>query len=149
MSYNDLREGRFSEPGREYLVTTVVRGRTPWFRDFGAARACIRQLPRVEGETGARWLAWVLMPDHFHGLVGLGDAADLATLMRLLKGASAHAVNQVRGRSGPIWQPSYYDRALRRDEDRVAAARYIVANPLRAGLVSRLGDYPHWDSVWL
>jgi putative transposase len=28
-------------------------------------------------------------------------------------------------------------------------ARYIVANPLRAGLVERLGDYPHWDAVWL
>ncbi len=130
-------------------MTTVVRGPTPWFRDLGAACACILQLPRVEGKTGARWLAWVLMPDHFHGLVGFGDAADLATPMRLLKGASAHAVNQVLGRSGPIWQPSYYDRALRRDEDRLAAARYIVANPLRAGLVSRLGDYPHWDSVWL
>ncbi|MFV3290267.1 transposase, partial [Pseudomonas sp. NY11955] len=28
-------------------------------------------------------------------------------------------------------------------------ARYIVANPIRAGLVSRVGDYPHWDAVWL
>jgi hypothetical protein len=28
-------------------------------------------------------------------------------------------------------------------------ARYIVANPLRAGLVEHLGDYPHWDAVWL
>jgi len=30
-----------------------------------------------------------------------------------------------------------------------ATARYIVANPLRAGLVERLGDYPLWDAVWL
>ena len=28
-------------------------------------------------------------------------------------------------------------------------ARYIVANPLRAGLVERVGDYPYWDAVWL
>jgi hypothetical protein len=31
----------------------------------------------------------------------------------------------------------------------VAVARYIVANPLRAGLCRHLGDYPLWDSVWL
>ncbi|MFV3292807.1 transposase, partial [Pseudomonas sp. NY11955] len=28
-------------------------------------------------------------------------------------------------------------------------ARYIIANPIRAGLVSRVGDYSHWDAVWL
>jgi hypothetical protein len=28
-------------------------------------------------------------------------------------------------------------------------ARYIVGNPLQAGLVDRIGDYPHWDAVWL
>ena len=30
-----------------------------------------------------------------------------------------------------------------------AAARYIVANPLRAGLVKQIGDYPLWDAIWL
>jgi hypothetical protein len=28
-------------------------------------------------------------------------------------------------------------------------ARYIIANPLRAGLVDRIGDYPLWDAMWL
>ena len=28
-------------------------------------------------------------------------------------------------------------------------ARYVVANPLRAGLVEKLGDYPLWDAVWV
>jgi hypothetical protein len=31
----------------------------------------------------------------------------------------------------------------------VKVARYIVYNPVRAGLVSRIGDYPHWDAVWV
>ena len=42
-----------------------------------------------------------------------------------------------------------YDHALRADEDVLAAARYIVANPLRAGLVGSIRDYPFWDAVWL
>jgi putative transposase len=48
-----------------------------------------------------------------------------------------------------LWQPGYFDRALRKEDDRLAVARYLVANPLRAGIVQRIGDYPHWDSVWL
>ncbi|MCF6281296.1 MAG: hypothetical protein L3J28_03650 [Candidatus Polarisedimenticolaceae bacterium] len=42
-----------------------------------------------------------------------------------------------------------HDRAIRKEEDLVAIARYIVANPLRAGLVKSIKDYPHWDCVWL
>ena len=38
---------------------------------------------------------------------------------------------------------------VRRDEDLRGLARYIVANPLRAQLVQRIGDYPHWDAMWL
>jgi len=38
---------------------------------------------------------------------------------------------------------------MRKEEDLQALARYIVANPLRAGLVKRVGDYPHWDAMWL
>jgi putative transposase len=48
-----------------------------------------------------------------------------------------------------VWQRGFYDRAIRKEEDLLAVARYIVANPLRAGLVSQLSDYPFWDAVWL
>ncbi len=149
MVYADLRIGRFSEPGREYLVTTVVAGRRPIFTDLYQARAFILVLRGTQEAGLGTWLAWVLMPDHFHGLVSLAEGADLATLMRELKGASARELNRRLGRRGRLWQPGFYDHALRLEEGRVAAARYIVANPLRAGLVRHCGDYPHWDSVWL
>jgi putative transposase len=94
-------------------------------------------------------LAWVLMPDHLHWLLALERAPDLARVMGRVKGRSARRVNDLCGRAGRVWQESYHDRALRREEDLVAMARYVVANPLRAGLVERLGDYPHWDARWL
>ena len=50
---------------------------------------------------------------------------------------------------GAVWQPGFHDRALRKNEDLVTASRYIVANPVRAGLVEHIADYPHWDAVWL
>ena len=149
MSYSDLRRGRYSEPGREYFVTTVVQGRQPLFADLLLARSFIGVLRETEEAGLGVWLAWVLMPDHFHGLVSLGTCGTLSDLMKQVKGASARLLNQRLGRKGSVWQPAFYDHALRKDEDRIGTARYIVANPLRAGLVSRLGDYPHWDSVWV
>lgn len=97
----------------------------------------------------ADWLAWVIMPDHLHALLRLGDGTELAGLMQTVKGRSARRINALRGGTDRLWQPHFHDHALRAEEDRVAAARYIVSNPLRAGLVSRIGDYPHWDCVWL
>ncbi|GBH14379.1 REP element-mobilizing transposase RayT [Pseudomonas syringae pv. actinidiae] len=38
---------------------------------------------------------------------------------------------------------------MRNEQDMAGLARYIVANPLRAGLVKKLGDYPLWDAIWV
>lgn len=148
MSYNDLRTGRISCPGREYFVTAVLAGRHPLFQEFHLARAFIRELAHAEQTGQVQWLAWVVMPDHFHGLLRL-ESGELSQVMRGIKGRSARQINRLLENPYPLWQPGFYDRALRVEEDRVAIARYIAANPLRAGLASNLRDYPHWDSVWL
>ncbi len=88
------------------------------------------------------------MPDHLHWLIEL-HSSSLANVIREVKSRSARSFNRHTGRAGPLWQASFHDRALRREENVVAAARYVVANPLRAGLVERLGDYPLWDAVWV
>jgi putative transposase len=48
-----------------------------------------------------------------------------------------------------VWQTAYHDRAIRQEEDLEGIARYIVANPLRAGIVSSVRDYALWDAKWL
>ncbi|MGJ0431088.1 REP-associated tyrosine transposase [Methylobacter sp.] len=89
------------------------------------------------------------MPDHLHWLVALGDRTELSAAVKMFKVSSARRVNDFLQRSGSLWQRAYYDHALRRDEDVKKIARYIVANPLRAGLVEHIGDYPLWDAMWL
>jgi len=144
----DLRKGRYSEPGRIYLLTTVTRERRPLFREFSLARCCIQAM-RFEHERGVvNSLAFVVMPDHLHWLVELHQG-DLADLMKSFKCRVTSQANRRGGLSGSIWHSGYHDHALRKEEDLVTMARYLVANPLRAGLVKKLNDYPHWDAVWL
>ncbi|HEY4530810.1 MAG TPA: hypothetical protein VIG97_10885 [Luteimonas sp.] len=50
---------------------------------------------------------------------------------------------------GGPWQPGFHDRALRAEEDLLAVARYVVANPIRAGLCRGFGAWPYWDAVWI
>ncbi|MDR8016878.1 REP-associated tyrosine transposase [Ectopseudomonas guguanensis] len=143
-----LRAGRFSEAQRIYLLTATTESRETLFSDFTVGRLVVAELKAAQQEALVESLAWVLMPDHLHWLIAL-QHGSLSELMRRIKGRSAKRVNALYGRQGKLWQDGFHDRALRREEDVLPAARYIVANPLRAGLVNRVGDYPLWDSVWL
>lgn len=130
-------------------MTTATLHRYPYFRDFTNGRLVVREMRRLDEEGHVDSLAWVLMPDHLHWLFRLQERSSLAQAMGLLKGRSAFALNRQLRRRGPIWQKNFHDHALRSDEDLRATARYIVANPLRAGMVQRLVDYPLWDAVWV
>jgi REP element-mobilizing transposase RayT len=85
------------------------------------------------------------MPDHTHVLIeGLRDSADLRRYCKLAKQRSG-GIHARSGR-GPLWQEGYYDRVLRDCEDIREVARYILANPIRAGLALTPNDYPYLGS---
>ena len=138
----DLRLGRFSEPGRAYHITATTRGRVPVFEDLRSARILIQALKASDQQGHSETLAFVVRPDHLHWLFVL-KAGRLQDAVGAVKSVTAHRLRQ------PVWQDGYHDHALRQEEDLRAVARYIIANPVRAGLVERLGDYPHWDAAWL
>jgi putative transposase len=146
---SSLRKGRHSLGNGVYHVTTTTHGRQRLFEGFGAARAVVRSLnaPQLLGDTAL--IAWVLMPDHLHILLQLGECDGLSAYVERFKSASARSVNRRLGRIGPVWQRAFHDHQLRNDEDVRVVARYVVMNPLRAGLVKRIAEYPHWDAIWV
>ena len=147
--YQALRKGRSSLAGQAYLLTFTTAGRAPHFRDWTVACDAARLLAGSLAWRESQLLAWTLMPDHWHGLVELGDGMALAACVRQLKGASARALRQHHPALDMVWAPGYHDHALREEEGLLAAARYVIMNPVRAGLVARVGDYPFWDAIWL
>ena len=146
----DLRKGRVSILGQIYLVTTVTHQRQPIFTDFYNARFVINSLKYVDQACQVESLCYVIMPDHLHWLFSLQDYRSLQQVVSNVKRRSAYRINQHNDQSGSaVWQPGFHDYALRDEEEIKDVARYIVANPLRAGLVEKIGDYPFWDAVWL
>lgn len=144
----NLRTGRQMESGRPYLITTVTRDRRPLFADWRMGRLLVTELKTATEKNYAETLAWVVMPDHLHWLM-IPDTEPLDAVIRRIKSRSTIAVNRHMGTTGPMWQHGYHDHAVRKTEDIRAIARYLIANPLRAGLIKHIGDYPLWDTRWL
>ena len=65
--------------------------------------------------------------------------------MKSVKQSSMGAVNQRRGTEGELWQPRFFDRALRTVGECNEKVEYIHLNPVRAGLVSHPEDW-QWSS---
>ena len=151
----DLRKGRYSQHNQSYLVTTNTEQRQTVFADFYLGRIVVQAMRHQHQQGKVHSLAFVLMPDHLHWLFTLQNDNTLAEVMKHVKGTSSYLIQKNRRKSDaihlhhPLWQDGYHDRALRKEEDLQQIARYIVANPLRAGLVKKIGDYPLWDAVWL
>jgi REP element-mobilizing transposase RayT len=104
-----------------------------------------RTFPLSARSEDADLLCWVLMPDHFHGLIKLHGERTLSRCVHRLKSQSTRA----SGDAGQIWARAYHDHAVRKEEDVHALARYVIANPVRAGLVESVLEYPFWNAGWL
>ncbi len=147
--HHNLRKGRISIPGQVYFIAVVCKEREVRFKDFHIASETSRVLAMPSTWSDASLIAWVLMPDHYHVLIGLGETTSLPNVMQRANSMLAIAANKISCRSGQVWQSAYYDRALRSDEQTILTARYLVANPLRAGLVADIRKYSFWDAIWL
>ena len=126
-----------------YFVTLCTAGKRPVFAHSFDYTLTLGILSRVAGRFGIDVLTYCFMPDHLHLLLEGTENTDLKEFIRVFKQMTSYYCNDD---SGILWQRSYYDRILRRDEDSVAVARYILNNPVRRELVEAVTDYPYSGS---
>jgi len=79
-------------------------------------------------------IAFTVMPNHVHVLFSLRPGTSLDQTVQSWKSASAHAINRQAKRSGPLWQPGYWDRLVRNRKHFNNVRAYILDNPVRAHL---------------
>jgi putative transposase len=127
--------------GLPYFVTFTTHERRPLFRDAWAARLFVEHLEQVRNELGFLLVAYAVMPDHVHLIVVPGPRVTLAKLMQIVKGRFARSYNQRTGHQGKLWQPRYYETAVRGETALMRRMEYIEANPIVAGLVKSAEEY--------
>ncbi|CAH0153304.1 REP-associated tyrosine transposase [Stenotrophomonas lactitubi] len=147
MSSNLLRQGRRSIIGQIYVLTTTTSQRRRRFECDATAGCVSSQFQDLERQGLVQSLAWVVMPDHVHWMLQL-RASELSGIARRFKSSSALALNRLAGQCGVVWQPGYFDHAVRAEESLHRQALYILGNPIRAGLAREIGQYPYAWSIW-
>jgi putative transposase len=125
-----------------YSLCFNTKTRRPLFRSPEFATATIEQIQKSCKLEMFAALAYCVMPDHVHlVLEGLTATSDLRRYEKLPK----QRVENVARRQFQIhrlWQNGYYDRVLRSRHAVEASVRYVLENPVRAGLARSIGEYP-------
>jgi putative transposase len=93
-----------------------------------AERTIVATTLRHRDGESHRVIAYVVMDDHVHVLVQ-PKAVPLDRLTHSWKSFSAHELQRLHRREGPVWQPECYDRIVRGDDDLRQQTGYIVGNP--------------------
>ncbi|MPZ55037.1 MAG: transposase [Rhizobiales bacterium] len=97
-------------------------------------------------------IAICVLPDHLHAIWSLpDDDADFSMRWNLIKGGFSRALpaaalrspSKITRREKGIWQRRYWEHAIRDDADLERHVDYIHFNPVKHGLVTRAGDWPH------
>jgi REP element-mobilizing transposase RayT len=127
---------RIEIPGGIHHVTARGNLRQRLFHDERDYRFFLLKFGDAERRFGWERYAACLMPNHFHLLVGTPEP-NLGAGMMLLKGSYARYFNTRHLTAGHVFEgPPYRTRPVVRDEHLLEALRYVVLNPVRAGLVS-------------
>jgi REP element-mobilizing transposase RayT len=135
---------RLDHAGALWHVTSRGNERREVFRDDADRREFLRLLGRTVDLFGWRLHAWVLMGNHYHLLLATPEAT-LSRGMRQLNGDYAQHFNRRHGRDGHVFQGRFKAILVQREAHLLEVARYVVRNPVRAGLVKAPADW-EWSS---
>ena len=91
--------------------------------------------------------SWVVMPNHVHAVVWPRPGHTLGKILHSWKSFTATQANRLLQREHkPFWQTESYDHWIRNDDERARLVAYVEANPVKARLCARPGDWP-WSSA--
>ena len=130
---------RFDYSGsHSHFVTFCTQGRVPLFRDARRAEI-VQEALLAYRNAGLFWLhAYCVMPDHVHAYVRLKpNRRHLSRIVAGIKVTCSRAFEMPR-----CWQRGYWEKVIRAYEDPTDIARYVLMNPVRAGLVNEYTQYP-------
>jgi len=135
---------RIEFPGGLYHVTARGDRREDIFVDDHDRNAWLAVFSEVCRRFNWRCHAYCMMDNHYHILVETVDG-NLSAGMRQLNGVYTQRSNRRHHRSGHVFQGRFKSIVVERDSYLLELARYVVLNPVRAGMVGDVADW-RWSS---
>ena len=124
-----------------YFLTFCTHSRRRLFVANAAVDLVLEQIVRAGDDDRFAVIAYCFMPDHLHLLVeGQSQCSNCLKFIRRAKQLAGYHYAQRFGHR--LWQRYGFEHTLRDNESALAVGRYILENPLRAGLVEKPEDYP-------
>jgi REP element-mobilizing transposase RayT len=136
---------RIEFPGALYHVTSRGNARAPIFLGEGDRYLLLDVLGDVVERYRWRCHAYCLMTNHYHLVVGTPEP-NLSQGMRQLNGLYTQRLNRRHGRVGHVFQGRFKGILVERESHLLELARYVVLNPVRAGIVDAAENY-RWSSL--
>jgi len=133
---------RIEFPGAIYHITSRGNARLPVFEDDHDRKRFLGILEEVVKRYNWLCHAYCLMDNHL--LVETVDG-NLSMGMRHLNGVYTQRFKRRHNRVGHIYQGRFKSILVEQDSYLLELCRYVVLNPIRAGIVKHLGDYK-WSS---
>ena len=146
-----LREYDYAQAGA-YFITIVSHARAMLFGEIAGGETRLNEFGKIverawadlpEHYLNVQCDAFVVMPNHIHGIIVLGEPIvgaglkpaptrhALPEVVRALKTFSARRINEMRHLPGaPVWQRNYYEHVVRNDGELLRVREYIFNNPL-------------------
>ena len=128
-----------------YFLTLCCPDGQEIFKDAKVVNSILEKLKLCCETQCFKNYAYCFMPDHLHLLLKGEENADLIKMVKQFKQLTGYYFKKDTG--NPLWQKSYYDHILRKEEDVLAVVRYILENPTRKGLVKQPEEYPFSGSL--
>ena len=133
--------------GHTFFITVTTHLKYPWFSFYPQlCEAALQIMIDLAPDRGTVIYAWCVMPDHMHLLL---QDKGIVDFIRLFKGKMTPSARKIEPKRR-LWQRSFYDHALRKEESLSNIACYIWENPVRAAIVEDPAEYSWSGSrVWL
>jgi putative transposase len=130
-------------PERTFFVTTRTnRGRKLLQSDRNAG-LLIDVLRSYVAAGRFRLHDFVVMPDHIHLLITVGNDIAIERAVQLIKGRFSYRLKREFGYLGEVWQSGFSETRVEDEQNLKAHREYIAQNPIRAGLASSADEFPH------
>jgi len=147
------------------FITTTITKWIPVFSEKKLAESSLIQLEQIRNQFNATFFGYVLMPNHFHGILRTSAKGDLSKILKQWKGTCSKSIieygninnqgwlrlfhnasiefHRNQSMDFQVWQPRFDEFAIRDKSQFETKLNYIHGNPMKHHLVENAEEYPY------